>query len=130
MFLPADRVLVPQTFGGERGEKSIPSAQRIGDSVLAAIILLYTIRELSILRHYKTWDISGAFGQGVFYLGSIGIFAGAVGKSAQFPLHVLAAERDGSPAPVSALIHAATMAAAGVFLVARTYPLFENSATA
>ena len=59
-----------------------------------------------------------------------GIFAGAVGKSAQFPLHVWLPDAMEGPTPVSALIHAATMVAAGVFLVARFFPLFEHSADA
>jgi len=58
------------------------------------------------------------------------IFMGAVGKSAQFPLHVWLPDAMEGPTPVSALIHAATMVAAGVFLVARFFWLFEMSETA
>ena len=61
---------------------------------------------------------------------AVGIFAGAVGKSGQFPLHTWLPDAMEGPTPVSALIHAATMVAAGVFLVARFFPLFEASEVA
>src|SRR5258707_6409483 len=56
------------------------------------------------------------------------IFCGAVGKSGQFPLHVWLPDAMEGPTPVSALIHAATMLAAGVCLVARVYPIFSLGA--
>ncbi len=60
----------------------------------------------------------------VLTLAAILIFAGAIGKSAQFPLHVWLPDAMEGPTPISALIHAATMVAAGVYLVARCFPLF------
>ncbi len=60
----------------------------------------------------------------------IGLFIGAMGKSAQFPLHVWLPDSMEGPTPISALIHAATMVTAGIFMVARMSPLFEQSEAA
>jgi NADH-quinone oxidoreductase subunit L len=60
----------------------------------------------------------------------VGLFIGAMGKSAQMPLHVWLPDSMEGPTPISALIHAATMVTAGIFMVARMSPLFEQSETA
>jgi NADH-quinone oxidoreductase subunit L len=76
-------------------------------------------------RHTGALFNASLLGQPVLFWACLGLFAGAVGKSGQFPLHVWLPDAMEGPTPVSALIHAATMVAAGVYLVARTFPLFE-----
>jgi len=101
---------------------------RIGDlGFLTAILLIWTkTGELSI-PHIQEMAATGAIASSVVTWFSLGIFAGAAGKSAQFPLHVWLPDAMEGPTPVSALIHAATMVAAGVYLVARLFPVFAES---
>ncbi|MHC5035064.1 MAG: proton-conducting transporter transmembrane domain-containing protein [Planctomycetota bacterium] len=68
------------------------------------------------------------FGWSLATIMGIGLFCGAMGKSAQFPLHVWLPDAMAGPTPVSALIHAATMVAAGVYLVARVFRLMTPEA--
>jgi NADH-quinone oxidoreductase subunit L len=74
--------------------------------------------------------VNGAFPRDDLWLPAVLITIAVVGKSAQFPLHTWLPDAMPGPTPISALIHAATMVAAGVFLVARTYPLFLSAPSA
>jgi NADH-quinone oxidoreductase subunit L len=77
-----------------------------------------------------TLNIAGQSQWSVLTAICIGLFVGAMGKSAQVPLHVWLPDSMEGPTPISALIHAATMVTAGIFMVARMSPLFELSETA
>jgi proton-translocating NADH-quinone oxidoreductase chain L len=70
---------------------------------------------------------SGRVDPAIVTAAGILVFMGAIGKSGQFPLHVWLPDAMAGPTPVSALVHSATMVAAGVYLVGRAYPLFEAS---
>lgn len=78
----------------------------------------------------QTIEIFSGFPWSLISAMCILLFIGAMGKSAQVPLHVWLPESMEGPTPISALIHAATMVTAGVFMVARMSPLFEHSETA
>ncbi|WML46227.1 NADH-quinone oxidoreductase subunit L [Neobacillus sp. PS3-40] len=104
---------------------------RIGDVGLfiGMILLFWQTKSFEYDAIFKA-VADGSVAQNMITLTAILIFIGAVGKSGQFPLHTWLPDAMEGPTPVSALIHAATMVAAGVYLVAALYPLFLASQTA
>jgi NADH-quinone oxidoreductase subunit L len=101
---------------------------RLGDlGFLLAILLIYVKAGTFDIAAIQDLAVAGVLTQTTITLFALGIFAGAAGKSAQAPLHVWLPDAMEGPTPVSALIHAATMVAAGVYLVARMFPVFEAS---
>ncbi len=102
---------------------------RVGDvgfalGIMAIFVSLGTLNVQEVLAKIGTLDHT------VVTVIALLVFAGAVGKSAQFPLHVWLPDAMEGPTPVSALIHAATMVNAGVYLVARTNPIFAHASEA
>ncbi len=96
---------------------------RVGDTFLLLGILILAFQGAP-LQFHQLAAVRAALSPELLTLISLCVFFGAVGKSAQFPLHVWLPDAMEGPTPVSALIHAATMVAAGVYLVARAFPLF------
>jgi NADH-quinone oxidoreductase subunit L len=97
----------------------------IGDATMALALFL-------LIQHTGRLDYGGVFaasphGDAVATLIALGLLGGAVAKSAQIPLHTWLPDAMEGPTPVSALIHAATMVTAGVYLIVRTHVLFENA---
>jgi NADH-quinone oxidoreductase subunit L len=106
-------------------------ANRIGDfGFMLGILLVWlgsgTVSFDELGQHWPTIGLNSGYTTAVALL----VFCGAIGKSAQFPLHVWLPDAMEGPTPVSALIHAATMVAAGVFMLARSFFLFQGSLTA
>ena len=104
---------------------------RVGDfGLLLGILGLYWATgsfDFDVMgAHLKTFVEAGYLSSALAALFAILVFLGPVAKSAQFPLHVWLPDAMEGPTPISALIHAATMVAAGVFLIARMYPVFDG----
>jgi NADH-quinone oxidoreductase subunit L len=99
---------------------------RIGDVGfgLALVIMWVSVGSFQFEHVFRVVETGGWVGPSLIAAALL-LFMGAMGKSAQFPLHVWLPDAMAGPTPGSALIHAATMVAAGVYLVARSYPLFE-----
>ncbi len=104
---------------------------RIGDVGLfiGMILLFWQVGSFEFAAIFEAVNANGMT-EGMITLIAILIFVGAVGKSGQFPLHTWLPDAMEGPTPVSALIHAATMVAAGVYLVATMFPLFAASPVA
>jgi NADH-quinone oxidoreductase subunit L len=101
---------------------------RIGDlGFMIALLIVFTETGSLDIGEIHEAAIAGAIGSTALTFFALGLFAGAAGKSAQFPLHTWLPDAMEGPTPVSALIHAATMVAAGVYLVARFFPVFAES---
>ncbi|MBU8905900.1 NADH-quinone oxidoreductase subunit L [Desertibacillus haloalkaliphilus] len=104
---------------------------RIGDVGLfiGMILLFWQVGSFEFQAIFEAVE-ANALTEGMITLTAILIFVGAIGKSGQFPLHTWLPDAMEGPTPVSALIHAATMVAAGVYLVATMFPLFIASQAA
>ncbi len=102
---------------------------RVGDiGMFIGIMLFFTATGSFLFRDVFAGVESGLLSTETLTIAGLCLFAGAIGKSAQFPLHVWLPDAMEGPTPVSALIHAATMVAAGVYLTFRLFPIFTPAA--
>jgi NADH-quinone oxidoreductase subunit L len=102
---------------------------RVGDvGFFIGILIVFSIMHTFLFKDIFAGIAGGKLAGPLLTTAGILIFCGAIGKSAQFPLHVWLPDAMEGPTPVSALIHAATMVAAGVYLVARVYPMLTAGA--
>lgn len=98
---------------------------RVGDfGFMIALMAIFNATGTFNFQEIFALAQTGAISQGTLVLVTAGLFLGAAGKSAQFPFQVWLPDAMAGPTPVSALIHAATMVAAGVYLIARSLPLY------
>jgi len=102
---------------------------RVGDFGFGLGIMLIFVT-VGTLSYSGVFGSANLIGDGTMTAICLLLFMGAIGKSAQFPLHVWLPDAMEGPTPVSSLIHAATMVNAGVYMVARSSPLFQHSHTA
>ncbi|MGB9651936.1 MAG: NADH-quinone oxidoreductase subunit L [Candidatus Cybelea sp.] len=101
----------------------------VGDvGMMFAIFIIFA--HIHSVGFADTFAAAGTFGSALLFSICIALFIGAAAKSAQVPLHTWLPDAMEGPTPVSALIHAATMVTAGVYLIARCAPLWEHSASA
>ena len=101
---------------------------RIGDFGFT-IGVLFIFTHFGTLEYSKVFSSLGTASNSTLTLIALLLFTGAIGKSAQIPLFIWLPDAMEGPTPVSALIHAATMVTAGIFMVARSYPIFERRTT-
>ncbi|MDP8228728.1 MAG: proton-conducting transporter membrane subunit, partial [Candidatus Electryoneaceae bacterium] len=117
-----------KNVSADAGKKAF-IVNRIGDAgMLVGILLVFTVLGTLNLHEIAEGVANGHLTGGLLTAAGILLFCGAVGKSAQFPLHVWLPDAMEGPTPVSALIHAATMVAAGVYLVARLFTILTPDA--
>ncbi len=102
---------------------------RVGDLGFAIGIVLIFVT-VGSLDYDRVFSAAGGLANGTATAIALLLFAGATGKSAQIPLHVWLPDAMEGPTPVSALIHAATMVTAGVYMVARSHAIFDASSVA